>query len=93
MTLDSSDTFATYTYKLDGKEVSGTITVKEGQKLTLTYEITDSAYKLKEGAGGVPLVGWGKSYTKVSKDLTITPGMDGKTITKDDFGIETVKGE
>lgn len=93
MTLDSSDTFATYTYKLDGKEVSGTITVKEGQKLTLTYEITDSAYKLKEGAGGVPFVGWGKSYTTVSKDLTITPGMDGKTITKDDFGIETVKGE
>ena len=93
MTLDSSDTFATYTYKLDGKEVSGTITAKEGQKLDLIYEITDSAYKLKEGTGGVPLVGWGKSYTTVSKVLTITSAMDGKTITKDDFGIETVKGE
>jgi len=93
VTLDTSDSFAVYTYKLDGSEVSGTVTVKEGQKLTLTYEITDSAYKLKEGAGGVPIVGWGKSYTKVSKDLTITPAMDGKTITKDDFGIEIVKGE
>ena len=93
ITLDTTDTFATYTYKLDGKEVGGTITVKEGQKLTLTYEITDPTYKLKEGAGGVPLVGWGKSYTKVSKDLTITSAMDGKTIIKDDFGIETVKGE
>lgn len=93
ITLDSSDSFATYTYKLDGNEVSGTITVKEGQKLSLTYEITDSAYKLKEGAGGIPIVGWGKSYTKVSKDLTITSAMDGKTITKDDFGIEIVKGE
>ena len=92
ITLGTADSFAAYSYKLDGKAVSGTITVKEGQKLSLTYEITDSSHKLEEGAGGVPLVGWGKSYTKVTKELTITPDMDGKTITRDDFGIK-VKGE
>ena len=92
ITLGTADSFAAYSYKLDGKAVSGTITVKEGQKLSLTYEITDSSHKLEEGAGGVPLVGWGKSYTKVTKELTITPDMDGKTITRNDFGIK-VKGE
>ena len=93
LTLDTSDAFAIYTYELDGKKVSGNIVVKEGQKLALTYEIVDSTYKLKEGAGGVPIVGWGKSYTKVTKELTVIQTMDKTTITKDDFDIETVKGE
>ena len=88
ITPDASDAFAMYTYKLDGRDVSGETRVKEGQTLTLTYEITDGVHRLKEGAGGVPLVGWGKSYTKVSKSLTITPALDGSTLTKADFGIE-----
>ena len=92
ITLDASDAFANYTYKLDGVVVSGIIDVKEGQKLSLTYEITDPAYKLTEGAGGIPLVGWLQSYTKVTKDLSVIPSMDGKTITKDDFGIQVVEG-
>lgn len=92
ITLDSSDQFASYAYKLDGKEVTGTILAKEGQKLTLTYEITDSRYKLSEGAGGLPLVGWGKSFTKATKDLIITEEMDGSIITKQNFGITTERG-
>lgn len=92
VTLGTADSFATYSYKLEGKAVSGKIAVKEGQKLSLTYEITDSSHKLEEGAGGVPLVGWGKSYAKVTKELAITPDIDGKTITRDDFGIK-LKGE
>lgn len=89
ITLDANDPFATYSYNLDGEEVGGTITVKEGQKLTLIYNITDSAHKLEKN--GIPVPGWGKSYTKAKKELTITPDMDGNTITKDDFGIK-VKG-
>lgn len=90
ITLDKSDSFATYTYKLDGQEKSGTITVKKGQELSLYYKITNSDYQLAEGAGG--FLGIGKSYTEVTKEIEITSEMDGKTITKDDFGISVVKG-
>lgn len=87
ITLDESDSFATYTYKLDGKTVSGKIKVKEGQKLELTYEITDSQHKLKEADGGF-IFGWGSSYTKATESLDISASMDGKTVTRLDFGME-----
>ena len=89
VTLDSSDAFATYTYKLNGDEVSGRINVKNGQEISLTYKITDSEHKLAEGAGGV--FGIGASYTDVTKKISISPEMDGKIITKDDFGIKVVE--
>lgn len=85
--LDKSDSFATYTYKLDGKEVSGKIRAKDGQKLELIYEITDSDHKLKEAYGG--LFGWGSSYKKASGKITVTSSFEGKTVEKKDFGIET----
>ncbi|MBP3804021.1 MAG: hypothetical protein J6I76_09005 [Oribacterium sp.] len=87
ITLDKSDTFATYVYKLDGKEVSGTINAKDGQKLELTYEITDGQHKLKQAAGG--FIGIGASYTKASKTIKISSDLDGTTVTKLTFGIET----
>ena len=88
ITLDESDTYATYKYKLDSKEVSGVIRVKEGQKLELTYEITDDSHKMKEKTGGIPVLGIGASYTKVTKTISISHEYDGKTITKFTFGIE-----
>lgn len=91
ITLDKSDAYASYTYKLDGEVVSGTITVKAGQKLELTYEITDSAYRLKQAHGGF-IFGWGASYTKATKTITINASYEGKTVTKADFNIATVKG-
>lgn len=90
ITLDESDSYAVYTYKLDGTEVRGTVNAKIGQKLELTYEITDSSYKLKEAAGGF-LFGLGSSYTKATKEITITAEMSGRTITKADFGLKTTK--
>ena len=90
ITLDKSDAFATYTYKLDGNEVSGTIIVKKGQELSLYYKITNSEYQLAEGAGG--FLGMWESYVEVTKEIEITSEMDGKTITKSDFGISVVKG-
>lgn len=88
ITLDKSDTYATYKYELDGNEVSGTIKAKEGQKLELTYEITDSTHKLKNPDGGF-VFGWGESYTKANETISITSALDNKTITKLNFGIDT----
>lgn len=91
VTLDTTDSFAKYVYKIDGKEVSGTVQIKEGEKISLEYEITDDNYSLQEGAGGV--FGIGKSYKKVSKEIVISEDYDGKTIKKDDFNIKVKKGE
>ena len=91
VTLDKSDSYAKYTYKLDGKVVTGTINAKEGQKLELTYEIINPEYKLSKAAGGV-VFGIGSSTSKVTETIKIDASMQGKTITKRDYNIETVKG-
>lgn len=52
--LDSKDTYGTATYKLDGKVlVHGWNLVGEGQKLTVTYKITDKNYKFEEESSGI----------------------------------------
>ena len=89
--LDTSDSFAKYVYTYCGVELMGMVKVKAGEEITLEYEITEDGYKLTEGAGG--LFGFGKSYKKVTKKITLTADLDGKTITKEDFGIEVEKGE
>jgi len=91
ITLDTTDPFARYTYKLDGKEVSGTIYSKVGQKLELSYEIRESGYQLEKASGGF-LFGLGASKTKAVETIVIDSTMQGKTITKSDFNIKTVKG-
>lgn len=92
ITLDASDSCATYTYKLDGTVVSGTIYAKKDQKLELTYEITDSSYQLTEAQGGIPLFGWGSTTTKATKTITISSSLDGNTVTKSTFSINVKKG-
>ena len=83
--LDKSDAYANYVYKLEGKEVNGTIWAREGQKLTLEYKIIDAKYKLTDGSGG--FFGIGKSYSEIVKELIITDELENKTVTKADFGI------
>lgn len=90
ITLDRSDSYAKYSYKLDEKPVAGTIDAKAGQHLTLTYEITDPSYKLSTDHNG-SLLGIGASYTTATESITITADMDGKRLRKTDFNIETVK--
>ena len=92
VTLDNSDVWAKYSYKLDGDEVSGVVSVREGQNLELTYEITDSNYHLTKAEGGF-IFGWGSSTSKAKKSIKIVPELDGTIITKANFGIETAKGE
>lgn len=91
ITLDESDLFADYTYKCGKETVSGTVKLRQGEKLTLEYVITDDCHKLKESAGG--FLGIGKSDTEVAADIEITIDYDGRTVTKEDFGIEVTEGE
>ena len=48
LTLPETAAHGTCKYKLDGKTVSGKVTVQESQKLTVTYTITDSAYEFDD---------------------------------------------
>ncbi len=92
ITLDKSDSFATYTYKRGKEEVNDAVAkLKQGEKLTLEYEITDDSHKLKEETGG--FLGFGKSDKKVTAQIEITADYDGRIVTKEDFGIEVTEGE
>lgn len=90
ITLDCSDAYASYTYKLNGKVVSGKISAKAEQKLELDYKITDDTHELSEKRGG--FLGIGSSLKEQTEKIAISSDMDGKTISRKDFGI-TVKGE
>lgn len=85
ITLDKSDYYATYEYKLDGEIVSGRILAKEGQKLELTYKINDDRHSLTEKEGG--FLGFGASDKEATKTIEITRKYDGNTITKSSFGL------
>ena len=85
ITLDADDAYGTRTYTLDGQTVSGTIRVKSGQKLTLTYEITASGYVI-DGANFL-------EKHKKSASTTLDASWDGKTINRGSFGISVVRGE
>lgn len=74
------------TFKLDGKAVTGKQELRDGQKLTVTYKITDDGYEFAGKASGV--IGWVKSVVK-SKERTetieITSALDNMTIFADDY--------
>lgn len=89
--LGAADTFAQAVYKYKGEIVAGTLKLKPGEEITLEYEIINDDYKLSKKSGGV--LGIGRTDKKTTKALTITPDMDGTTITKEDFGIEVEKEE
>ena len=85
MTLDASDEFAVYEYRLDGELVSGTIQAKEGQELELHYKIIDENHKLVAKEGG--FLGFGESDTEATKSFVITSNKDGKRIWRLSFGL------
>ncbi|SOC16467.1 PI-PLC domain-containing protein [Pseudobutyrivibrio ruminis] len=80
VTLDSEDAYGDVLYKLNGTEVTGTINVREGQKIKLTYTISDSKYQIKTGF--VHLPGAGKEQ---SVEIKIDSSLDGKTIKREDY--------
>ena len=89
--LDTSDKYAEYTYEIDGEQCSGTVAVVEDTEITLTYKIIESGYSLAEKSGGV--FGVGSSDKKVKKSIKVTSDMDGKTLTKEDFGVSVKASE
>ena len=51
--LDPACEYGNCIYEIDGDEVSGEVKVKEGQKLTLTYEIKDEDYTFADKSDGI----------------------------------------
>lgn len=84
VTLNSEDIYGTGVFKYNGRVVSGTILVKPGEIITLEYTITDPNYAIDGVSGFLWL---DADDTKVEKSLKIEETYDGKTITKDSFGI------
>lgn len=90
VTLSTECKYGTCTYKLDGKEVSGTIKVREDQKLTLNYQITDKEYKFADKSGlSFDIL----TPYKRTIEIPITSDIDGTTIYPDEHFDITRKGE
>lgn len=86
VTLDTTDLFGKVTYKIDGKIVeAGNYSLKEEQKLSLSYEITDGKHEIVRDASNLldQAIYLAKSKTKESVDVPITSVLDGETVTRD----------
>lgn len=85
VTLDTNCDYGTCIYKLDGKTVSGTTQVQEGQALTVTYKITDKNYSFADKSEGIG--GFFHDIFKSSErtaTIPITTDLEGTTIHADD---------
>ncbi len=87
VTLGTADKYAEYTYKLEGKVVSGSVNAEEGQQLKLNYDVSGTDYKVKKKLGD------SIRNESAERSITITRDMDEKTIDRSDFNIEVTKGE
>lgn len=84
VTLDGSDPYGTCVYKLDGTTVSGRIGVREGQKLTLEYTLTNSDKAIvRSGPGG--FVGRLVNSKTESCNIPVSEALDGKVIRRSDY--------
>lgn len=80
VTLDDSDNYGTCTYTVNGKAVSGTAKLHEGEKVKLEYTLTDDRYQIdRKGIG---------SKSKKTDTIEISEDLDGKTITRENFNIQ-----
>ena len=73
ITLPSETQYGTVTYKVDGKEVSGTCTLKEGSELKIEYKITKDGYEFGDQNA---VQNFFKVKTK-TETIKITTEMDG----------------
>lgn len=92
VTLDSSDLYGTGVYKLDGRQVSGTIRLRQDQKLTLEYVLSDpERYEIVRN-GIASIAGIVHADTE-NITIYISEEMDGSTIRPSDYiTIEPKKG-
>lgn len=87
--LDENDDFGTVEFYVNKEKVSGSIVLKEKDKITLEYSLNNTDYQI-EGTSG--LAGIGKDKYKKKVTITIENDLDQKTIRRDDY-IQIVKGE
>ena len=92
LTLVFSDEAGTYTYKLDGKQVTATElhNVRIGQ--TLKVEFTaNSGYNITHSWFGAEAFAWARTglggNDTISESIDITADMDGMTVNRETFGI------
>lgn len=84
VTLSSVDPFGECVYTYGGKTVSGTIDVRQGDKIELSYKVTDQNYMISNA-------GFLSSKTEAKKSITINQLYDGRTISRESFGITIAK--
>ena len=82
--LDSADQFGIVTYLLDKKEVSGNISVRDDQELTMNYSLIDDNYKIT-GKGLSSFISNQINSGSISKNIDIIDSLNGKTITRSDY--------
>lgn len=87
ITMDANDEYGKCAYTLDGKEIEGIQNLREGDKIKLTYKITDGSHQIKRGANPIE---WAKNKmsSQEEREIIVKREMDGKTVTRSDFGIE-----
>ena len=79
---------------MNGQEVRGDLSLREGQELLLIYTLTDDSVEFTEKSDG--LIGFIHDlFNKKERIVTIpvTPELDGTTLRPDDFVSVEVKGE
>lgn len=86
ITLETSDSYGTCVYKLDGKAVEGDIELRPEQTLKLEYTLTDSDYEIVRNSGSVrAAIEDVFSKNKLTVAIDITEDMDGGTIRRDQY--------
>lgn len=87
--LESEGKFGTCTYTLEGAPISGTVEIREGQKLEATYTLTDSKYELAD-------LGWWDDLWDAKEqtvEIDIDADVDGQTICGEDWvSVQEKKG-
>lgn len=90
VTLDTSCPHAECIYELDGKEVEGTISVREDQELIVYGRVIDDGYIFAEKKD----CPWYQSKTKYEYTIVISPDLHNSTIVAEDyFNIIKEEGE
>lgn len=84
VTLNGTDSYGNCVYKLDGAVVSGRVEIREGQKLTLDYTLTDPNRKIvRSGPMGFLA---GVIYGETERcTIPISETLDGRTIQRSDY--------
>ena len=74
--LSPGDSYGHCTYNLDKQEINGTYNFRKGQKITLTYKITDDSYQIDKLFG---------DKTVQSETITISTELDGAELNREQY--------